>query len=321
MTDGASNSRWQVAGSSVRGASHIRSGLPNQDAVGWQQYSGTSRSLIVAASDGHGSAKYFRSHIGSRLAVEIALTLGQPDLNSLSAIKRTAEERLPQEMARRWKDAVDSHIGNNPITAEELDALEKTDGIAARESIAANPSYAYGATILTVLERESFILYLQLGDGDILLVSEAGRVERPLPKDERLFANETTSLSSQNAWSEFRFGFQPLVAPPPALILISTDGYANSFISDEAFLKVGTDILELVRSDGLEEVGNNLEAWLAEASHAGSGDDTTLAVISRVQAVKKTDDTPADEPENIAQFPIVSLDASPDTVAAEDEGQ
>ncbi|HEX8088193.1 MAG TPA: PP2C family serine/threonine-protein phosphatase [Blastocatellia bacterium] len=291
METGAENTRWLVIGSSVIGASHIRAGLPNQDAVGWLQKTGAGRSLIVAASDGHGSAKYFRSHVGSRLAVEAAIALGQeflngqPDIKNLSAIKRTAEERLPREMSRRWTEAVEAHIKSSPISAEEMDALEKKDGVAAREAIQEKPSHAYGATILIVLVEESFILYLQLGDGDILLVSDGGDVERPLPKDERLFANETTSLSSQNAWSDFRFSFQTLVGPPPALILLSTDGYANSFISDEAFLKIGKDFLDMIRADGLDKVNANLETWLSEASAAGSGDDITLAIVCRTDAL------------------------------------
>lgn len=295
MATGTENTRWRVIGSSVSGASHIRGGIPNQDALGWLQKSGSRRSLIVAASDGHGSPKYFRSHIGSRLAVETAITLaqeflnGQPDSKNLSAIKRTAEERLPQELSRRWREAVESHIENNPFSDEELAALEKKDGVAAREAVQNKPVHAYGATILTALVEESFILYLQLGDGDILLVSDGGDVERPLPKDERLFANETTSLSSQSAWSDFRFSFQTLAGPPPALILLSTDGYANSFISEEAFLKVGKDLLEMIRADGLDEVNQNLETWLNEASAAGSGDDITLAIICRADALRRPD--------------------------------
>jgi serine/threonine protein phosphatase PrpC len=296
MATETGNTGWRVIGSSVRGASHIRTGLPNQDAMGWLQKAGASQSLIVAASDGHGSAKYFRSHVGSRLAIESAISLaqeflnGQPDLKNLSAIKRTAEERLAQEMSRRWKEAVEAHVESNPITAEELDALEKTDGITAREAIANKPIHAYGATILTVLVSESFILYLQLGDGDILLVSNRGDVERPLPKDERLFANETTSLSSESAWSDFRFGFQTLAGSPPALIMLSTDGYANSFVNEEAFTKVGTDLLEMIRADGLDTVDENLDGWLTEASASGSGDDITLAIICRTGALKIPDE-------------------------------
>nr|ALS90004.1 protein phosphatase 2C [uncultured bacterium] len=196
--------------------------------------------------------------------------------------------------------------------------------------MAANPFRAYGATILTVLVTETFIFYLQLGDGDILLVTDAGQVERPLPKDERLFANETTSLSSENAWPDFRFGFQILEDAPPALILISTDGYANSFISEEAFLKVGTDILKLIRSDGLDEVDRNLETWLAEASHAGSGDDTTLAIICRVEMMKKAEDSipgkpqveeTSAQPEAIGQLPLSPSQTPPEADTPQGERQ
>jgi len=301
MAAAAADSRWWVIGRSVRGASHARTGLPNQDAIGWLQVQGVDQRLIVAVSDGHGSAKYFRSHAGSRLAIETALALGQefldgqPDLNNLTAVKRTAEERLPQEMARRWNEAVKSHIEANPISDEELSALEQTDGTAARENIAANPLKAYGATIVTAIVEESFILYLQLGDGDILLVSETGEVNRPLPKDDRLFANETTSLSSQKSWSDFRIGFQTLVGTPPALILLSTDGYANSFLNEEEFTKVGKDILDSLRSDGIEAVDQSLEGWLTEATGAGSGDDITLAIICRADALSKVPDVLPDE--------------------------
>src|SRR5436309_2091126 len=91
---------WRVIGKSIRGASHFRSGLPNQDAIGWSPESGAARELVIAVSDGHGSAKYFRSGTGAALAVQAALAegqnliSGQPDFN-LSAIKRTAEEHLP----------------------------------------------------------------------------------------------------------------------------------------------------------------------------------------------------------------------------------
>jgi len=273
MATGTENTRWRVIGSSVIGASHIRGGIPNQDALGLLQKSGASRSLIVAVSDGHGSPKYFR-----------------------------------------WKEAVESHIANNPFLTEELDTLEKKDGVAAREAIQNKPVHAYGATILTVLVVEPFILYLQLGDGDILLVSDGGDVERPLPKDERLFANETTSLSSQNAWPDFRFSFQTLAGPPPALILLSTDGYANSFVSEEAFLKVGKDLLEMIRADGLDEVNQSLETWLSEASAAGSGDDITLAIICRADALRSPDQvSPA------AEASTVEASSSAETTATDND--
>lgn len=284
---------WRVIGESVRGASHARANLPNQDAIRWAPESGVGLPLILAVSDGHGSAKSFRSDVGARLAVETTtevirdLLNGQPDLANLSAIKRTAEERLPQELARRWNEAVETHLRHNPFSPDKLSALEEKDGAAARQAVETNPLLAYGATILAVLVAESFIIYLQLGDGDILAVSETGEVARPLPKDERLFANETTSLCSRNAWRDFCVSFQALSDLPPALILLATDGYANSFRDEEGFLKVGADIWEMISSDGLDKVNDNLEDWLTEASQAGSGDDITLGIACRMDALRE----------------------------------
>jgi hypothetical protein len=282
---------WRVTGASVRGAGHVRAGLPNQDAIGWLPEVGEGVPLVVAASDGHGSAKCFRSDRGALLAVHTATQVmqdflsGQPEAVTLSAVKRTAEERLPQELVRRWKAAVEDALRTTPFAAEELDTLAQKDGPAAPQAVEANPLLAYGATLLTVVVTEAFILYVQLGDGDILAVAEAGEVSRPVPPDERLFANETTSLCAPNAWRDIRVGFQALAGLPPALILLATDGYANSFRDDAGFLKVGSDLLEMIRAGGLDKVRDNLEGWLTEASQAGSGDDITLGILCRLDAV------------------------------------
>ena len=285
---------WRIIGASVRGASHLRAGLPNQDAIRWWPESGTGLPLILAVSDGHGSAKCFRSDAGARYSVSAAITemkdllAGQPDPSNLSAIKRMAEERLPQTVARTWANTVNTHLEANPFSTGELEALESKEGLAARQAVEANPLLAYGATILTVLITELFILYLQLGDGDILVVSAAGEVTRPLPKEERLFGNETTSLCSRDAWRDFRIGFQALSSVPPALILVSTDGYANSFRDEEGFCRVGSDLLEMLRADGVDQVRASLETWLTHASQAGSGDDITLGVMCGMDALERS---------------------------------
>jgi hypothetical protein len=280
--------QWHAIGASVQGAAHQRFGLANQDAIRWLPPTGLGPPLILAVSDGHGSAKSFRSHIGSEQAVGTAawvlqdLLDGQPDPANLSAIKRTAEDRLPREIVRRWREAIEDHLKQTPLTPAELEALEERKGASARKAVVDNPLLAYGATGLNVLAADAFILYLQLGDGDILVVRESGEVSRPLKKDTRLIADQTTSLCSPNAWRDVQVRFQALVDPPPALILVSTDGYANSFTSEAAFLKVGSDILDIVRADGIGAVEANLAEWLAEASQKGSGDDITLGILCRL---------------------------------------
>lgn len=287
---------WRVLGQSVRGAAHYRSGLPNQDAIHWLPASGVGPSIIVGVSDGHGSPKSFRSDIGSRLAVEQSAWLvqdlldGQPDPTNLSAVKRTAEDYLPREIVRRWQQIVQEHLAENPFTKQELTLVAEQQGEEARLKVEQNPLLAYGATILIVLATQDFILYFQLGDGDILVVNDDGEVNRPLPKDERLFANETTSLCRSEAWRDVRFRFQALYGPPPAIMLLATDGYANSYRDDADFMQIGKDMLSIIKQDGIATLRDNLETWLSETTAAGSGDDITLGILYRTELAKEPDD-------------------------------
>ena len=268
--------QWQVVGQSVRGAVHERNGLPNQDAIHWLPACGHGSSIVLAIADGHGSARYSRSHIGACLAVESAAQLvhdflnSQADVDNLSLIKDATEDWLPRALVRKWVEVVTDHLNTDPLSGEE--------GLV-----------AYGATLIVAAVTERFALYLQLGDGEILTVSKHGEVIRPLDKDARLFGNETTSLCAPDAWRDFRINFQPLTQSRPCLILLSTDGYPNSFRYESGFLKVGSDLLNMIRENGLDIVNDNLAGWLRDSTHAGSGDDVTLGILCSVEKVNGPD--------------------------------
>src|SRR5207249_2325964 len=235
---------WQIVGKTVRGASHLRNSLPNQDYIDWLPNSGhglTSGSrVILAISDGHGSPKYFRSDRGAKLAVQTALKEMEQFLREPgdpSTIKRLLDEQLPKKLVHSWRERVNSDLAENPIVTKQWNELAERESPAAVTIVQANQVLAYGATLLLVLVTEDYISYLQLGDGDILTISEKRTVSRPLPSDSRLIANETTSLCSHDAWKDFRVHFQALPgsSPPPALIMLSTDGYSNSFRDPDGF--------------------------------------------------------------------------------------
>jgi serine/threonine protein phosphatase PrpC len=283
---------WHVIAATVPGASHLRAKKPNQDAILQIRESSIGLPLIVSISDGHGSDKCFRSDRGSHLAVTIGSTLLRETLRQaqrqadFSQMARRAKETLPTKFAQRWKTAVEADLQHEPFTEEELGGVETKAGPAARQLVETHPLLAYGATALVIGLTQSFIIYLQLGDGEIMTVSETGDVLKPLPEDENLIANETTSLCLDTAAQDFRFACQPLPEPPPALILMTTDGYANSFADEAGFLKVGSDILEMLRADGFDVVNRSVKSWLEEATQSGSGDDCTLAIICRMDALE-----------------------------------
>jgi len=199
----------------------------------------------------------------------------------LSALETVEAEQIPNELVRRWRQLVHLHLCQSPVTAGELRDLERKLGKAARRSVEADPVVAYGSTLLAAVVSDSLSLCLQLGDGDILLVSGQSEVSRPWPKDEESLGDETHSLATRNAAAAVRLHVTRAPEPLPELLLLSTDGYANSFREDRGFLAVGPDLLQMIRAEGMGAITQQLETWLSEASEQGSGDDITLGILWR----------------------------------------
>jgi hypothetical protein len=137
----------------------------------------------------------------------------------------------------------------------------------------------YGTTLLGFLITESFCFALQLGDGDILCVNSGGQTT-PFIETDKILGTETYSISSEKAWENVIIEMRNQATDEfPVLFIISTDGFANSFVSDEEFMKTGADYLELLKEYGENEIKDNLKNWLNETTQNGSGDDITLVLI------------------------------------------
>jgi hypothetical protein len=304
MKSSKSQIDWNIVGASIRGVSHERSGLANQDAIKYSPENGIGPHLVLAVADGHGSSKCFRSDVGASLAVSAALEVVSPLVTkelkevSLSTIKHLIENKLALDIVKTWRLAVEQHIRDYPLQ-DGLTSDKPMENISLARPSSDNLFRIYGTTLLVVGISDSFVFYFQIGDGDIITVSPNGIVERPLPRDSRLMGNETTSLCLPEAWNEARVKFCSLSSGFPALILVSTDGYSNSFPNEEEFLKVGTDIFELIRLNGLDTVGKNLNLWLKEASQVASGDDITLGLTYRVNSAESTQTTDNSQDNNL----------------------
>jgi hypothetical protein len=286
-----------VIGASARGASHVRAGRPNQDAIDWRVGPDL---ILLSLADGHGSTRYVRSHQGAKLAVQIALEqLGQflrtpqdpeasaPNRVGDATLKRRAEEQLPRTLVRAWQDAVAEQLARVPLTEQELNTLERLMPDKERRALAEFPQRVFGATLLAGAVTEDFALFLQLGDGDIVTVDATGEPSRlPIAPDERLIANQTTSLAGPRAWQDLRVYFHPFVQQPPSLLLFATDGYANSFQDPDGLLAAAADLHALFGAGRAGFIRRNLPRWLAETSELGSGDDITVGLIAMQQPMR-----------------------------------
>ncbi len=276
---------WHILGESVCGITHNRKGLPNQDAIKCLVEKGNELPLAVAVSDGHGNSKNFRSGIGAQLATNIAgdtlirfLSESCNQKKSDQTLSNVQNHLIPN-IIKTWKKAVLDHFEQNPILKTEREIFASAnESLSQVDNDSSDPILFYGTTLLAAGVSDSIIILLQLGDGDILTVDPLGNVTQPMPRDENLFADETTSLCLPRAEQYMRYIILEPKINQIKLLLISTDGYSKSFINDSDFLEVGPDFLEILKTEGISIVQDNLRNWLDETSRLGSGDDITLGI-------------------------------------------
>ncbi len=295
--------KWIAESWSVTGSSHTRASTCNQD-YGSVDVINNGQILIAAVADGHGSKKCFRSERGSKFAVESAISnfksyiLNLPNSDIPSAIRNDISIEMPRAIVRDWQRKVDLDLFENPPSCFDLDKLSESE----RKNFESNPRVAYGATLVGALVMSEISAFIQIGDGDLLIVTDLENGPnsiRPIPPDPKSFANYTASLSTNELnttekrphggggpWSDFRTRFIDNNGNPPAFILLTTDGYPNAFISDAAFQSVASDIISIIKTEGWEMVRSHMPIWLEDASRNGSGDDATVAIAFRSELLE-----------------------------------
>lgn len=285
-----------VFGGSVKGADHERRNLPCQDSYSIRDntfksaqdeevnhfYSELSDdTVIVAVADGHGSSSCPYSEIGSSIAVDVFSDIMaeycckyREDISSFEyLLKRESDViRLSQTIESEWKLRIWRHYffkkGDRPILLTREKELERI------------PVYGlYGTTLLGCLITESFVFFLQLGDGDINCVEE--NEVRNLVKSDKLLGVETHSLSKEKAWTKVSTSFYPIEVfqNRPMMFMVSTDGLINSYATGKDFEKSCFDYLHLIGRYGSVRVEEMLPEWLTTTSRNGCGDDTTVVFV------------------------------------------
>lgn len=265
---------WQVISGSCQGAAHQLLGKPNQDAVAIHPLLAFGPALVLAVSDGHGSESCFRSDVGAQIAVDTASELGGKFLSAAKdappeQVKRLAQTVLIPEIVIEWRTQVYRHSGQCQPSERERSAATADEVL-----------IPYGATLIAALLNESFCLLLQIGDGDAFTVSPSGTVHSPVPPDDRSVAGQTMSLCQPDAERSFRLAVLDQT-DAPTLVVLSSDGYGNSFKDPNWKESVGKDLLNHVAQHGADWIHQRLESWIADSAEIG-GDDVTVAIALRV---------------------------------------
>ena len=272
---------WDTFDKKIRGVSHEKSGAPCQDDY---IVSRNEHGIIAVVADGHGSKACPYSKDGSRIAAEVVSEMFTDILscnganNAYRFIRQNIEDKVLKSIEYGWKSKVAEFHARN---GRELLDREKLYVL-------------YGTTLLALIVTGVFILAVQLGDGDILSVSDTGETSWIFDKEK--IGTETESLCLKDSWKYIGYKLLPVVddIKMPVLFTLSTDGYRDSFTEKEGFKAIGKDYLTLLRANGKEYIENMLEEWLYEASR-NSGDDITLVGVFNEEWLKADRDREADK--------------------------
>jgi|JI9StandDraft_1071089.scaffolds.fasta_scaffold58108_3 serine/threonine protein phosphatase PrpC len=309
---------YSFISSSIRGSSHIKKDLPNQDAIDvgilskedYAVYASEGDSLIysqkeidqisISIADGHGDGKSIRSHIGSQVVVkqanfiikqivyDLKISNGIKEKEFIQFVSKNFENELPIRLINSWRNEIINHFLSNSFpdkkSEEELSNYNVLLSIYNKKikdnlnQDEKNMIYKlYGTTLISLYINKDFIYFLQIGDGDILLVYDDYSILEPIQKDSELIGNTTYSISQDNALSFTKTRFFLNDSRHPSLIILSTDGYSNAFSNDEEFLKIGKDYLDRLKENDII-VRENIKNWLKKASEF-SGDDISIALL------------------------------------------
>lgn len=261
-----------VFGASVQGASHIRSGRECQDSL--KKVVKESGPVILAVADGHGSDSCPYSKAGSFAAVNVFCKImgdyletyaGQQEM-LFTFLKREGDTKIAQEIDAEWKRRI-LRLHTRCKREIPLDADKNKDKGAVYK--------LYGSTLLGLVITEQFLFAFQLGDGDIVKVSEHGVYH--MIEGDKILGTETHSLSKAESWKKAITLIRKREEKEsmPVMYMLSSDGLANSYRDDDEFKKTCMDYYILLKEHGVKAVSDQLKTWLQETSEMGCGDDIT----------------------------------------------
>ena len=266
--------------SHCQGESHKSSGKPCQD----YSFSLVQDDYVLAiVSDGHGGERYFRSDVGSKLAVEVTLrcltefannlpvdTFSEKPITVIGIDKPNLSElsRLTGSIVVGWRNAVKEHADTHPLTeAEQVIAVPKDEY---------EWEKTYGCTLIATLRTPKYWLAFQIGDGKCVAIGEDGVPYEPVPWDDRCFLNRTTSICDTAAADEFRYCVGGNETAPVAIFL-GSDGIDDSFGEEENLYNFYVQLAKEFAKDGHKVTVSDLEDTLPILSKRGSQDDMSVA--------------------------------------------
>lgn len=285
---------------SCQGESHILTNKICQDASFSETADGVSMAIVC---DGHGGARYFRSDVGAKIAIEatrscVSAFIKDVDVNLFANKPFTQKQAITSEASANaptkdtktdkalrqlfssiiysWHMKMEQHAQENPLTDEERQTV--ADRYIADFENGKGLEKTYGCTLMCYVCTPSFWMAFHIGDGKCIAFNDEGQWSEPIPWDERCFLNKTTSLCDSSALDEFRYCYEGDGHFPLAVIL-GSDGMDDSFGETENMVNFYVQVLKLLANEGRDNALKTITEVLPQLSKVGSKDDMSMAIV------------------------------------------
>jgi Protein phosphatase 2C len=253
-------SQWRSAYASTQGTSHVELKLPCQDACRYESILTASGNefLVMIASDGAGSAPF--SEQGADIVCQLFLEQISQFLKREQKLNQITERHV--RLLLRY---VSGRIGHEARAR----AVTKRD---------------FAATLLIALVGDQDAVFLQLGDGAIVINADDGYRTVFWPQSGE-YANQTYFVTDTSADQNLNFEFVNEKLNEVALFTDGVQGLALKYDIQAAyapFFKPLFKYLQNIPEENIPQLNEQVEIFLNSAAvNARTNDDKTLMLASR----------------------------------------
>jgi serine/threonine protein phosphatase PrpC len=246
--------KWEAAGSSIQGKSHVSKNIPCQDYVHFEL---KNECLTVALADGAGSAKH--SDIGAKIAT--VKTCRQLSKNFEFFFKAEADV----------------------VRAKIIHVLRTNLGIQAKIKEARKRDFA--STLIFVAIKNNRFIAGHIGDG-LLGCIEYDRLSLMSPPENGEFVNQTYFTTSKNYQRYLRL-FKGDLNNVTGFVLMS-DGTGESLFDKQnnILAPIVKDVIKWLDNNPPRIVNEAIRSNLKEIIRENTTDDCSLAIIRKIEKEK-----------------------------------
>lgn len=197
---------FNIFKNNIVGYKNLIKGNESQDYI---DYKNSSEYIVCSVADGHSTSFFRHSLEGAKFAcqasIDVLSKIYNLDINKVDEKLKNYE--IQKEIDDRWRELVQVHYKSN------YPNVFKTEYI------------IYSTTLLSVLITDKFVLFLKLGDGDIVVKNKDGYKHAIGYRKSTI----VDSLGREEEYKHIMYALQEINPKENINIILFTDGYSNAF--------------------------------------------------------------------------------------------